>query len=337
MVTYTVTMSYLDICTMNLEIQKAFHEAVSKNDVETARRKIMAGADVNAAYQVTTSSNFTYTKYSIFECLEDTRLEMLTLLIEAGANVNIHDDFGESPLSECVCDNEPETVKLLIANGANLNARDDEGSTPLFSAIICRQPEIVRLLIENGAEVNVVSTMPRESVLSMTRTRASYFEEEELHECVRILEEAGALENLILDIVDIPNLNKIDTAFLRAVQYQDIFGVKKALDAGANVNSLGRYEIPAIAQAAYFANKELTQLLVEAGTKSEYIEQACHECCYLESDAETFEYLLQLLDRDALNRVCNDLYKNCEPRILREIMDKQQACHFHSTSPTNIL
>ena len=35
---------------MNPDIQKAFHEAVKKNDVETARRMLAAGADVNAAY-----------------------------------------------------------------------------------------------------------------------------------------------------------------------------------------------------------------------------------------------------------------------------------------------
>ena len=29
------------------DIQKAFHEAIKKNDVETARRMIAAGADVN--------------------------------------------------------------------------------------------------------------------------------------------------------------------------------------------------------------------------------------------------------------------------------------------------
>ena len=322
---------------MNSDIQKAFHEAVSNNDVETARRKIAAGADVNAAYQVTYAPNRTYTEYSIFECLADSRLEMLKLLIESGANVNIQKLFGDTPLSECVGYNEPETVKMLIANGANLNARDDEGSPPIFSAIIGRQTEIVRLLIENGAEVNVVSTMPRESALSMTKTRAWYYDEDKLHECVRILEEAGALENLILDIVDLPHLSRVDTAFLRAVQYQDIYGVKRAIEAGADVNCMGRYETTAISQAAYYANKELTQLLVEAGTKSEHIEQACHECYLLESDAETFEYLLQQLDKDAVDRVCKDLYKNCEHRILREIMDKQQARHFHIMNRTSIL
>lgn len=321
---------------MNPDIQKAFHEAVSNNDVETARRKIAAGADVNAAYQVTYAGNSTYTEYSIFKCLEDSRLEMLSLLIEAGANVNIQNSFGDTPLSECVGHNEPETVKLLIANGANPNSRDDEGSPPIFSAIIGRQTEIVRLLIENGADVNVVSTMPRESALSMTKTRAWYVDEDELHECVRILEEAGALENLILDIVDLPHLSKVDTAFLRAVQYQDLYGVKKSIEAGADVNCMGRYETTAIAQAAYYANKELTQLLVEAGTKSEHIEQACHECYYLESDAETFEYLLQQLDKDAVDRVCKDLYKNCEHRILREIMDKRQSYYFHIMNRTSI-
>ena len=35
---------------MTPDIQKAFHEAVSNNDAETARRMIAAGADVNAPY-----------------------------------------------------------------------------------------------------------------------------------------------------------------------------------------------------------------------------------------------------------------------------------------------
>ncbi len=310
---------------MNEDIQKTFQEAVRNNDVETARRMIAAGADVNASYQVVYKDNSTYTEYPIFQCLDDTRLEMLAFLLEVGADVNVQNKYGDSPLGESVSYYEPQCVKKLIENGANLNIRDEEGVTPIFFAIIGRQPDILRILIENGAAVNVVATMPRESALSMARTKASYYGDKELYECVSILEEAGTLDELILDIVDFPSLGKEDFEFLFAVQYQNMDGVKKALQAGANVNCLGRYETSAIDQAAFYANKELCQFLVEAGTKSEFIEKACHECCYLESDAETLEYLLQQLDKVAVDRVCNELLKKCEHRKLCEIMERQMT------------
>lgn len=320
---------------MNPDIQKAFHEAVKKNDVETARRMIAAGADVNAPFLVSDATNSSDMQYSIFDCIEDSRLEMLELLISEGADVNVQNQYGESPLSESVVHGESKCVDLLIANDADVNSRDEEGSTPIFGAIIARQTNILRTLIENGADINVVSTMPRESAYSMARTKAWYYDEKELHQCVRILEEAGALENLILDVVNVPNLSKVNYDFLLAIQYQDIFGVEKALNNGADVNCTGMHKIPAISQAAYYANKKLCQLLVESGTKPEFIEEACHECYYLESDAEVFEYLIQQLDKDALERVCKDIYNRCEHRRLREIMDKQLAHHFHIADNRN--
>ncbi len=309
---------------MNTDIQQSFHQAVRDNDVETARRMLAGGAEVNAPFQVY-YKNSSYTQYSIFDCLDDSRLDMLKLLIAAGADVNIRDKFDETPLSECCSDFAPECVKLLIAHGANVNSRDAEGSTPIVSAIIGRQPEILRILIESGAAVNVVSLCPRESAYAMAKNKAWYHGDEELHQCVKVLEEAGALDNLILDITNLPGLSRENHAFLLAVQYQDIFGVKKALTAGADVNCTGWYEISAVSQAAYYADKKLCQLLVEAGIKSEFIERACRECCWLNSDAETFEYLLQQLDKDALNRVYEELYRKIDHHKLREIMDRYHA------------
>lgn len=310
---------------MTTDIQHLFHQAVRDNDVETARRMLADGADVNAPFQVYYDKNSSYTHYSIFDCLDDSRLEMLKLLIAAGADVNIRDKFEESPLSECCSDFAPECVKLLIEHGANVNSRDDEGSTPLVSAIIGREPEILRILIESGASVNVVSVNPRESVYEMAKNRAWYHDDEELHQCVNLLEEAGALDNLILDITDLPGLSRENHAFLLAVQYRDIFGVKKALAAGADVNCTGWYDISAVSQSAYYADKKLCQLLVEAGIKPEFIESACSECCWQNSDAETFEYLLQQLDKDALNRVYKKLYRKINHYKLLEIMDRYHA------------
>ena len=51
---------------------------------------------------------------------------------------------------------DAEIVTLLLDNGANVNITDDEGSTALVSAIVGGHPRVVQLLLENGADVNTV-------------------------------------------------------------------------------------------------------------------------------------------------------------------------------------
>ena len=50
---------------------------------------------------------------------------------------------------------EKEIVELLLANGADVNVKDKDGVTPLFDAVATVQKEIAKLLIINGADVNV--------------------------------------------------------------------------------------------------------------------------------------------------------------------------------------
>lgn len=45
-----------------------------------------------------------------------------------------------------------ETVAFLLQNGANANLADDEGHTPLRLALTLRQRDLAWLLLENGAE-----------------------------------------------------------------------------------------------------------------------------------------------------------------------------------------
>ena len=51
------------------------------------------------------------------------------------------------------------TVQLLIDNGANVNIINNDGSTPLFLAVQYGLTEIVQLLIDSGANVNHKSSL----------------------------------------------------------------------------------------------------------------------------------------------------------------------------------
>lgn len=77
-------------------------------------------------------------------------LEALNLLLSRGAEPDIRDSRGDTPLMTGA--RYAPIVEALLAKGADVNARDDDGSTPLMSAV--SSVESLRVLISHGADVN---------------------------------------------------------------------------------------------------------------------------------------------------------------------------------------
>lgn len=89
----------------------------------------------------------------------------LLLLTENGANVNIKDKKGKTPLhSACEFDRLPqenclEVIKFLIANaGADLNSKDNDGRTPLYFPCENGHWNVVKLLVGQGTNINEKTT-----------------------------------------------------------------------------------------------------------------------------------------------------------------------------------
>lgn len=84
--------------------------------------------------------------------------ESAAMLIAVGVDVNAKTTYGGTALSFAVETCNTKGVKLLLQNGADVNVKDSNGVSPLMIALEpigeMYSPEIPRLLIENGANVN---------------------------------------------------------------------------------------------------------------------------------------------------------------------------------------
>ena len=97
-------------------------------------------------------------------------IDIVKLLVKAGAELDIANDDDETPLHTAVHRGNIKIVKFLIDRGANINTRDSiDRYTPLHLALSCpgeiedkstmKYLNIANLLIESGA--NLEATTPR--------------------------------------------------------------------------------------------------------------------------------------------------------------------------------
>ncbi|PSM52637.1 ankyrin domain-containing protein [Campylobacter blaseri] len=95
----------------NLELDSALKTAIlMKRDKEFVDVLLKWGANINSGYES-----------ALFFALND--LNMVTYLINKGANINYKNSFGKTPLFDAVELNNIELVNFLIDNGANVNSK----------------------------------------------------------------------------------------------------------------------------------------------------------------------------------------------------------------------
>jgi hypothetical protein len=75
-------------------------------------------------------------------------IEIVKLLLDKGADVNLTDKYGNTPLHLAASDGHIEIVKLLLEKGSDVNSkRRNDGTTPLYWAALNGHIEIVKLLL----------------------------------------------------------------------------------------------------------------------------------------------------------------------------------------------
>ena len=84
-------------------------------------------------------------------------------------------------------------MKLLIAAGANVNVRDKQGKTPLMWAAVSGNVEGIKELLLFGAQVNVVDKHGKSALMYAAEAK------EHSKEISTLLRDAGAIDKAALN------------------------------------------------------------------------------------------------------------------------------------------
>ena len=79
---------------------------------------------------------------------------VIRTLLKAGADANVHYEYGITPLMRTVRSDKPELVRILLESGADVQAKDTEGANALMQAAGTGNVSLISLLLDYGTDVN---------------------------------------------------------------------------------------------------------------------------------------------------------------------------------------
>jgi serine/threonine-protein phosphatase 6 regulatory ankyrin repeat subunit B len=185
--------------------------------------------------------------------INSNNLEKVKELIAQGADVNVRDSRGNTPLIQAIIQRKLLFVEILVSGGADVNAKDEDGQTPLHLAVLAGRKDIVELLIAKGADVNVKSnTWDTTPLIAALRSG---------HEDIA--------QMLIVKGADVNGRGRGDytplhcAAMNRAGMTGSIEIMKLLLAGGADIEARQEHDATPLACATYDGNTESTKFLIE--------------------------------------------------------------------------
>lgn len=126
-----------------------FLEAVKKKDGETVENALL-----DPSSQIINSKDVTSGETALHIVTARRDLTWLNYLVSHGANVNMADDHGRTPLGLAVNLGWREGAQFLLEHKAAPDVSNDAGETPLIFAVHRKDLQLVKALLQAGANPN---------------------------------------------------------------------------------------------------------------------------------------------------------------------------------------
>jgi ankyrin repeat protein len=123
-----------------------FLKAVEKRDIETVRKFLDTPGST-----LVNSRDLSTKRTALHTVVEQRNTSWLNYLLSKGADPNLADNRGMTPLLLACRSSYIAGVQALVKAGARIDEANVAGETPLISAVHARNTELMRVLLTAGA------------------------------------------------------------------------------------------------------------------------------------------------------------------------------------------
>lgn len=153
------------------ELNRRLIEAAKRESLDSVRELLEAGADVNVG-----EGEGNKGQTSLHQAARAGSVELASLLVSRGANVNARAYGDYTPLHVAAGLGQRAVAEYLIGKGADINALAPYQGAPLHAATLQGQARMVELLLDKGADPNIQRPRDAATPLHMFSDIGRYME-----------------------------------------------------------------------------------------------------------------------------------------------------------------
>jgi uncharacterized protein len=236
-------------------------DLINEGERDAALELISSGTDVNQlSVDRTTALHWAVYKKD---------LELVEMLLDEGADPNLRNDYGATPMTVASEHGDYPIMKALVDAGGDIESPNSEGQTLLMTVARTGNIETAKLLLDKGANVNAMESWGGQTALMWSSSQQQ-------PEMVRLLVESGADVNARGKdhdwprwVTSEPRVKPVDSGGYTPLLYAAREGcegcVEALLDGGANVNTPDLWGQTPLLMATLNLHYDTASLLIERG------------------------------------------------------------------------